>query len=395
MSGLFGMAPAWYGVTNAPVNLAAQWSLGNHGYTTNWGGETQFNMFPSYMSESQMAGTKSLMGQYTMPVFGGYPGNLGMLAASCTPQEQQVLGNSYAEGVKRGQKIVMDLDVKNVQGVITELKSLLVKNAKDKNMNASQRDRLIEVAKQVEDAEHRLETANYLRKQGASDTAVNEELKAIKQLITELQQDSTVLSKELQEELQSTLAKKGIDTKDFSTIDGVKTQEEVKKSETEKPSKEEETAKTAANKVDAMKRKEAKALCDKFFNAIDGAGTDFDKYEDVINSLDSDNIVEVMSQWQLTYGKEYNESFIESFLNDSGHYQKRNFGTKILNALEERAEKAGANVDHQSSVVKSELSSWWILDKKVTENINDMLAQIIVAEHPELQETEEETKKAA
>lgn len=154
----------------------------------------------------------------------------------------------------------------------------------------------------------------------------------------------------------------------------------------------------AAAKADKLananaKTIEAKELCEKFHKAIDGAGTDYKPFKEVIESLNADNIAEVMNQWDKSQGKEYGETFMESFLNDAGHYQKRKLGTKILEALEARAEKSGVKLGEQPENIKKELESGWISNKKVNKNIAEVLNAINEKDFPELVKKDE--KEAA
>ena len=49
-----------------------------------------------------------------------------------------------------------------------------------------------------------------------------------------------------------------------------------------------------------------------------------------LSRLNKDNIIEVMDQWNKTYGKDYKETFMDSFMNDADKKQQREFGVKIV-----------------------------------------------------------------
>ena len=55
-------------------------------------------------------------------------------------------------------------------------------------------------------------------------------------------------------------------------------------------------------------------ICDWLYDAIDGLGTDNIGFERAFLKIKKDNVIEIMNKWDSTYGKQYGESFIMSFL---------------------------------------------------------------------------------
>ncbi len=72
------------------------------------------------------------------------------------------------------------------------------------------------------------------------------------------------------------------------------------------------------------------------YKAIDGLGTDNKRFEKALNKINYDNILEVVDLWEETAGKEYDESFIESFLGDANNEQRQVYGEKLIRALQDR-----------------------------------------------------------
>lgn len=103
-------------------------------------------------------------------------------------------------------------------------------------------------------------------------------------------------------------------------------------------------------------KKEVREICDDFYRAIDGLGTDDKLFEKTLSRLNADNIIEVMSNWEQTYGEDYKEHFIDSFLGDADPSQKKEFGLKIVQALEERADKLGYDEYYTKTATKAKIS---------------------------------------
>lgn len=64
-------------------------------------------------------------------------------------------------------------------------------------------------------------------------------------------------------------------------------------------------------------------------------------FEKTLNRINKDNILEVMEEWDRTCGREYGETFFESFLGDADSAQRKEYGEKLMNALVARANEIG------------------------------------------------------
>ena len=75
--------------------------------------------------------------------------------------------------------------------------------------------------------------------------------------------------------------------------------------------------------IESNKKQEVQNICDDFYKAIDGLGTNNKLFEATVKKLTADNILEVFEEWNKTYGKQYKESFFTSFLGDASEKQKK------------------------------------------------------------------------
>lgn len=89
------------------------------------------------------------------------------------------------------------------------------------------------------------------------------------------------------------------------------------------------------NRIERVKN-EAHVIVLSMYKAIDGIGTNNKLFEYALSQINSDNILEVIDLWDKTAGKEYNESFIESFLGDANTKQRQVYGERLISELGNR-----------------------------------------------------------
>ena len=77
-------------------------------------------------------------------------------------------------------------------------------------------------------------------------------------------------------------------------------------------------------------------IVDNMHKAIDGLGTKDNLFENVLNSVNECNASDVWELWKKFYGKEYNENFYESFINDADKSQRAKFLEKLLTLFRTR-----------------------------------------------------------
>ena len=87
---------------------------------------------------------------------------------------------------------------------------------------------------------------------------------------------------------------------------------------------------------------DALILADEFKKAINYTwGTDDDLFNKVCDSINEDNVIDVMLAWQDNHSLADNESFMTAFFRDADGEQGRVYGRKIANALRLQARELG------------------------------------------------------
>lgn len=124
-------------------------------------------------------------------------------------------------------------------------------------------------------------------------------------------------------------------------------------------------------KVPKADEKEVNEICDWLYDAIDGLGTDNIGFERALLKIEKNNVIEVMNKWDATYGKQYGETFIESFLNDANRRQRKVYGTRIIDCMQQRAKDYGLSLSPYIDNARTELYTIGN-SYKINENIEEM-----------------------
>ena len=124
-------------------------------------------------------------------------------------------------------------------------------------------------------------------------------------------------------------------------------------------------------KVSKADMEQVNEICDWLYDAIDGLGTDNIGFERAFLKIEKNNVIEIMNKWDSTYGKQYGESFVLCFLNDADKRQRRVYGSRIIDCMQERAKDYSLNLHPYIDYARNELytigSSY-----KINENIEEM-----------------------
>lgn len=112
---------------------------------------------------------------------------------------------------------------------------------------------------------------------------------------------------------------------------------------TEKPLQIGKTDKTVKNyKLESGQfSPETKELVDQFYNAVYGLGTDEKNMTDALSKINKDNVIDVMRCWNKYHSNEAGESFMEAFMWDAGHGDKKTYGKQIAALLRDKADELG------------------------------------------------------
>jgi hypothetical protein len=115
-----------------------------------------------------------------------------------------------------------------------------------------------------------------------------------------------------------------------------------------------------------------------FYDAIDGPGTKNSELESVISSIDADNVMEYMVGWNKYHSTQNGESFMEAFVWDADHTQKKNGCRQIEYALREKAEELGIYDECRAdfAAIDKELSSWFWISNDISQNFDNIIQKI-------------------
>ena len=100
-------------------------------------------------------------------------------------------------------------------------------------------------------------------------------------------------------------------------------------------------------------------------------GTDNIGFERALLKIEKNNVIEVMNKWDSTYGKQYGETFIESFLNDANRRQRKVYGTRIIDCMQQRANDYGLSLSPYIDNARTELNTIGN-SYKINENVEEM-----------------------
>lgn len=124
-------------------------------------------------------------------------------------------------------------------------------------------------------------------------------------------------------------------------------------------------------------------LVDKFYDATYCWGTKDEQMEEVLGSINSSNVMDVMKSWNLVHSTEKGESFMEAFMWDATKGQKEKYGKQIELALRDRAIAAGVFEECREdfAVIDNELRSWFFISNDITKNFDKIIKKIAEAEN--------------
>jgi hypothetical protein len=117
-------------------------------------------------------------------------------------------------------------------------------------------------------------------------------------------------------------------------------------------------------------------IIDKLYESMKGWGTDDKALEEELNKINKDNVVGLMYYWSLKHPE---ESFMEMFMADADATQKKVYGTRIANAIEEAAKENGVDLtdDEDMKAIKNEMNSWLWINNSVADNYNNLVKKLL------------------
>lgn len=385
-----------YGITKFPVNMNTFWSLPNS-TTRNYAGETQCVTLPEGRSPFEYALAKN----FTSPnhIFQWDP----MMFSTGTNLADTYGTNPYLtqEGQQSafnwGANLVVQQQVQStIQSAAVALNSLeggLANIENSDNLTAAQKATVKALLEEVKAKKEEI-TKQLKDKQPTADDA-----KAIGKAVGDLQKKVSSTIDKIKGQLSgdgqggieannttagdsATSATGGADAGNDTTADLADSEYANIDPDTGRPT----------SLGEKPSSKDIREICSTFYNAVNDThwytlwtcGTDDEKFEASLNALNENNIIEVMQYWDKNYNASNvaKNTFIYNFLDDAEHYQKREFGTKILNALLARAEADGISDDvaQDATEVSKELSHANISKGIVSKHIMAIYNKIVEKE---------------
>lgn len=386
--------PNW-GITNFtnPYMLA---SFGPYAWSSNYGYETQFNIFPDSMTP--------LMAQYAHgilnpnhisqwnPLF-AFPIQSDFTNPQLTAQGMQAAAdaaNAIFDQQISGMKLSRSAQV--ISSVINGAENLL----KSEELTDAQKEKIQDVRDKAEALKERVE--QYQENSKASDAdraALKEELAAISTEADALCKEFREVCKEIKEEIKAA-KDNGDDDKveenddkvdaDGDKVNGNDGNTDGKDGKGDKVDGNDNNTDGDGDKVEysakysqsqyqtsSVATSQGAAIAEELYKAIDGLSVRDDKHIAAMKKINKDNIMEVLDKWNMGHGKEFNESLVESLCADSSGIVEDYHIKHIADALKAKAGEEGVNVDEDYNAIQEKLEKRWFRDYEgIYEAINNM-----------------------
>lgn len=348
----------WGTISGGPIDSIAfyTWnSMHPYNYITNYGGQTQLNLMPTYFTPQQAFDMQYLFN----PLYQG----LKMLNASasyCNPYQntQQILlgqmayNQGYSIAANIGFNALANITFGNINGLQSQLETALTAQS----LTDEQKAQLETLKRSVDALKAQMEA---LMQSNSSPDAKQAGLDTINEQYRELSRQSGEIAKQIQEAITA--------TEDETEVG-------------EEPAEESDATPVRRTQTAAPSNKDIRDWAARFNNSVSGWGTDDDEFEKCLKEIDETNIIEFVDY----YDKHFSgKGFYFDFLADAEHGQKKEFTPIILNALETRAESLGISdeIIEEVRAIRDELQDWNISKTIISNQLKSITAKIAAAEN--------------
>ena len=385
-----------YGVTKFPVNMNTFWSLPN-GTTRNFGEATQYVTYPVGRSPFEYTLAQGFTSPNHISQWDPMMFSTGTNLADNYGTNPYLTQEGQQSAFNWGANLVVQQQVQStIQGAASALNSLeggLANIVNSDKLTSAQKATVKALLEEVKAKKEEI-TKQLKDKQPTADDA-----KAIGKAVGDLQKKVSSTIDKIKGQLSgdgqggieannttagdsATSATGGADAGNDTTADLADSEYANIDPDTGRPT----------SLGEKPSSKDIREICSTFYNAVNDThwytlwtcGTDDEKFEASLNALNENNIIEVMQYWDKNYNASNvaKNTFIYNFLDDAEHYQKREFGTKILNALLARAEADGISDDvaQDATEVSKELGKGIISKDTVSKHIMAIYNKIVKKE---------------
>lgn len=362
----------WGTISGGPINFFTWNSLYPYNYSSNYGGQYQFNVMPSYLTPAQAFGIQNVFNPFYH--FSQMMGRVNSMFNPFANMQQMMLNQAaYANGYAIGENIGTGVISQNLGSNITGLKAQLEQALTSDKLTAEQKDELRALKREVEALEDRFNELMELQKYGATSQQVRAGITQLSEEYRELRDRIQAKAEEIQAELGGASSSEDGDTDDISTTVPEGQTISGKLGTLELVSFNEDMV--AADVDDDNVRE----IVNTIYQKVDGIGSgNIKKYLE--ENINKDNVVEVMLQWNKHYAEGYEKADplgLPETLMDERFMTGDKIAGVILSALEERLKDyQGIDVElynmanTQLAIARRELQSWWSNEDKMSEAIN-------------------------
>lgn len=382
------MTGIYDGVTNG-VSFPAFWALSPYSWTSAYGNQMQFNVMnmsipPQIAFMAQNCMNPSFWSYYNYSMMS----NPYIFSSSSNPAYQtidpQTLQNAYQNAYNSTMEAIqgsmLQASFTSAGNTIATLKGEIETLLKDENLPADKKQQLENAKKQLEELEKKLDKLAK-NEEGLSINQIKEqmeayrgELAAIEDIVKTIKESITTKPTEPTAPTDATDPTAPTDTTSPTTPTGAT----GPTSPTEATSATEPTEPTP-EEIKEKAVKESREITKNIYVAIEGPGTDEEKLESAIKSINKDNVVEVFDTWAINdyIGKTGDDSLMETIYDDvfSGSKRKE-YTLHILNAFIERAQEQGVDISAEQAVIEAELGKWWRNDGLIYRMMDDIHAKL-------------------
>ena len=375
----------WGTISGGPINFFTWNSLYPYNYSSNYGGQYQFNVMPSYLTPAQAFGIQNVFNPFYH--FSQMMGRVNSMLNPFANMQQMMLNQAaYANGYAIGENIGTGVIAQNLGSNIAGLKSQLEQALTSDKLTAEQKDELRALKREVEALEDRFNELMELQKHGATPQQIKAGISQLNEEYRELRDKIQAKAEEIQAEIEAATPT----TPGDDTTPGVGTTpgDTTPGSEPSVPGDGESPGKAGAlsvvpfneNMVAAdIDDESVRVIVNNIYQKVDGIGSgNIKKYLE--ENITKDNVVEVMLQWNKHYAEGYQEADplgLTETLMDERFMTGDKIAEVLLNALEDRLKDYdGIDVElynmanTQLAIARRELQSWWSNEDKMSEAIN-------------------------